>query len=161
MRKAIQRPYRVSSLYRVTRSLKLVSFSPAAELPGPALLATVVAWLGPPGPPGPPGAAVAGKEVGVGKPPWSPAGPAAGPGPAWPPCRLPIRPQPAELSAAATRAGFMGRAPMLRPAMFAIGLLPDWPPPLGKNGPLSRIGTMVLNICQNVYNVNTEKLVEI
>ena len=40
-----------------------------------------------------------------------------------------MSPQLAWLRAAAMRAGFMGRAPMLRPAMPDITPLPDWPPP--------------------------------
>ena len=79
-----------------------------------------------------PGATVAGKEVGVGKPPWSPGcvpgGPGAPPCPG-PPPRFPMSPQPAWLRAAATRAGLMGSAPSPIPAIPAMGPLPDWPPP--------------------------------
>ena len=96
---------------------------PAEPFPGGcgAELAIVVTpACGAPGPP-PPGVTVAGKLVGVVKAPCSVPGAPAGPPPP-PCCRFPIRLQPAWFSAAATRAGFIGRAPMLRPAIPAIGL---------------------------------------
>ena len=109
--------------------------NPAEPFPGAcgaelAIVVTPPAW-GAPGPP--PGVTVAGKLVGVPvNAPCSVPGAPVGPPPP-PCCRFPIRLQPAWFRAAATRAGFMGRAPMLRPAIPAIGLLADWPPP-GNSG---------------------------
>ena len=101
--------------------VRMPALFPAETWAGWAAAEVIVVW------PGPtcevvtlPGAL---KEVGVGK-----GGPCSAPWGALPPlCKFPIKDQPAAwFKAAATNAGFMGRAPMLRPA---IGLLPDWPPP--------------------------------
>ncbi len=65
-------------------------------------------------------------EVGVGKGGCSAPAP---PGPACPPCRFPMSPHPAWLSAAATSAGLTGSVPMFMPAIPASGFAPDWVPP--------------------------------